>query len=294
MARAMILAAGLGTRLRPLTNELPKPLVPLGDRPFVAHVIARLVAAGLTEVVLNTHHGAEHFASQIDGLGAIVHLVHEPRIRGTAGGIAGARAQLGPAPIVAWNGDILADAPLEALLGAANPGGLVLCVALRPVGQGTVGIDAAGRVVRLRGETFGVEASGADYVGIAALGAAALGALPEVGCLVGDYALPALRRGESLQTVPLSGPWTDIGSIAAYHAANLAWLAHSASPGGSFIAPSASVADGIDLAASIVGEGATVTGSGSLERCVVWPGARAAAPLRDAIVTTAGRVVPVA
>jgi mannose-1-phosphate guanylyltransferase len=293
MARAMILAAGLGTRLRPLTTELPKPLVPLGDRPFVAHLIERLARAGLTEVVLNTHHGASHFDNRIEGFGAKVHLVHEPEIRGTAGGIAGARARLGPPPILAWNGDILADPPVRALLDAAAGGGLVLCVAPRPRGEGTVGLDAAGAVVRLRGETFGVEASGGDYVGIAALGAEVLARLPHAGCLIGDTALPALRRGESLATVRLEGVWTDIGSIAEYHAANMAWLAHGA-PGGSFVAQGARVEPGVDVRASVVGQGALVVGAGPVERCVVWPGARAVAPLHDAIVTTSGAVVPVA
>ncbi len=63
--RAMILAAGLGTRLRPLTDELPKPLVPVGDRPALAHVAARLAAAGIREAVINVHHLAAAFTPAI-------------------------------------------------------------------------------------------------------------------------------------------------------------------------------------------------------------------------------------
>ena len=62
MASAMILAAGLGTRLRPLTDELPKPLLWLGDRPLVAHIAEQLVAGGVRRVALNKSHLAERFS----------------------------------------------------------------------------------------------------------------------------------------------------------------------------------------------------------------------------------------
>jgi mannose-1-phosphate guanylyltransferase len=290
MARAMVLAAGLGTRLKPLTDELPKPLVPLGDRPVLAHIAERLRRHGFEEFVLNTHHGAGEFASRVELLGMVVHLSHEPIIRGTAGGIASARGRLA-APLIAWNGDILADPPIEALLARAGPGGLAFSVAPRPRGSGTVGLDGRGDITRLRGETFGVEVCGGDYIGVAALGARALAELPEQGCLIGDYALPALRRGGSVAAVLLRGSWTDVGSIASYHAANLAWLEQRHGAEGSWVHPGAAVGAAVILRCSVVGEGARVEGTGLLERCVVWPGARAVAPLRDAIVTTAGRVV---
>src|SRR5215475_3749531 len=100
---AMILAAGLGTRLRPLTDELPKPLVPVGDRPAVAHVAARLAAAGVCEAVLNTHHLASAFTPErLAGLPIAVHPIHEPEILGTAGAVANAAALLGEGPVVVW------------------------------------------------------------------------------------------------------------------------------------------------------------------------------------------------
>jgi mannose-1-phosphate guanylyltransferase len=288
----MILAAGLGTRLRPLTTELPKPLVPLGDRPLVAHIVERLAAAGFSEVVMNTHHGAEKFASHIERLGLTVHLMHEPVIRGTAGGIAGCRSHFGPAPIVVWNGDIIADPPIIALLARAGDG-LALAVAPRPREKGSLGLDGAGRIVRLRGETFGAEVAGADYIGVLALGASVLAALPSVGCLIDDCALPLLRRGEAVRAVVTTEPWTDIGSLAAYHDANIAWVERLAGPGGSWAHPRSVVARGVELRTSILGDGARIDGTGPVERCVLWPGARATAPLRDTIVTTAGRQVPV-
>ena len=194
--------------------------------------------------------------------------------------------------MLSWNGDIFAEPPIERLLDAAASGGLALAVAPRRLAEGTVGIDASGAVVRLRGERFGVEAVGGDYIGVTALGARALADLPDAGCLIGDYALPALREGRQVLTVPVLGSWTDIGSIAAYHAANLRWLEQRAPASGSWIHPSARVESTVTVLQSILGEGASAEGTGTIERCVVWPGARVTAPLRDAVVTTAGRVVP--
>src|SRR5277367_6976775 len=105
----MILAAGRGTRLRPLTDELPKPLLPVGDRPAMAHVAARLAAAGIREAVLNTHHLAAEFTPErLAALPLALRVIHEPEILGTAGGLANAAALLGDGDVVVWNGDILA------------------------------------------------------------------------------------------------------------------------------------------------------------------------------------------
>lgn len=282
VSRAFILAAGLGTRLRPLTEELPKPLVPLGDRPLLAHIAAQLVAAGHRRAIVNTHWLPAAFAPFRDRFGLDLELVHEPEIRGTAGGLAGALARLGAPPIVVYNGDIVVEPPLGALAAAADDG-LVLVVVPRVRGEGTVGLDARGDLVRLRGEVFGVETSGADYVGVASLGSRCLAALPATGCLIGDVALPAMRRGERIHCVVHQGPFTDAGTPAAYLAANLVWLERRGWP--AWCGPGAVVEPGVELRSSLVGAGARVRGRGRLERCVVWPGAHAEAPLADAIVT---------
>ncbi|MBK7581815.1 MAG: NTP transferase domain-containing protein [Myxococcales bacterium] len=177
--RAMVLCAGLGTRLRPLTLELPKPLVPVGDRPLLAHIASRLSAAGFAELVINTHHLPESFSRLEQDLGLKAQVVHEPRIMGTAGGVYGARALFGRPPIVLWNGDIWVEPDLPGLCARAESGGLVLGVVPRPRGQGTVGLTAAGDVARLRGEVFGEEISGADYVGWPLSALAASTACPE-------------------------------------------------------------------------------------------------------------------
>ena len=173
-------------------------------------MLAWLRAHGFVRAVVNTHHLPEAFARAV--LPLPVDLIHEPIIRGTAGGIAGARHLFGSPPIVVWNGDVLAEPPLAGLVERVTDG-LCLAIAPRPRATGTVGIDDRGRVVRLRGERFGLEARGGDYLGVAALGAHCLETLPDRGCLIGDWALPELRRGETVLTVDAMGPWTDCGDL---------------------------------------------------------------------------------
>ena len=294
MTAAMILAAGLGSRLRPLTAELPKPLVPLGDRPVIAHVAERLANAGITRAAINVFFRAEAFTpAVIAELPLALDVIQEAVLLGTAGGVANARASFGAArEVVVWNGDIVADVDVEALVRAhcVNRPIATLAYVPRGIGEGTVGVSADGLVVRLRGERFGTEAHGGDFLGIQSFDASAFKYLPENGCLVGDVYLPALRRGESVRGFAAPGAWDDVGSIASYHVANARWLALSGSD--AFVGEGAVVAPAVELRDSIVGAGAVVSGRGALERVVVWPGASVEAPCADAIVTTRG-VVPV-
>jgi mannose-1-phosphate guanylyltransferase len=288
----MILSAGFGTRLRPLSDERPKPLVPIGDRTLLEHVLDRLASSGLVPAVVNAHHLVEVFIDFTKGWGRIAEVIREPAIRGTAGGVAGARGVLAEGPVLVTNADVLSSFDGPDLLSRAPEQGLCLAVMPRAAGSGSVGLGAAGRVVRLRGERFGEELTGGDYVGTMAIGASALAALPATGCLIGDVALPLLRRGGPVVAAGLSGTWSAPGDgIAEYLDANLAWLAARGAGGSALVAENARVSPGVSPVSSVIGAGAEVVGSGRLERVVVWPGARAVAPLVDAVVTTAGRVV---
>ncbi|MEN9581111.1 MAG: hypothetical protein RJA70_4120 [Pseudomonadota bacterium] len=292
MAHVMVLAAGRGTRLGALTEELPKPLVPVGDRPILRHICDALVALGQGEVVINTHHLPEHFA-EFDPGAIQLRRVHEPLLRGTAGGVYGARALL-KAPLVVYNADIWAAPPLGQLLAAAERAPISLLVQVTN-GPGTVGLGEDGRVVRLRGERFGEEAQAADYVGIAALGEVALSALPEFGCLIGDLCLPWLRAGRPIATLPYAGKWDDLGTPEAYLALNLRWLAaRSSTQDSSHVASGAELGARVHLSECVVGAGAKIAAGVTLSRCVVWPGAVVHADTHECILTTRGRVVKAA
>jgi mannose-1-phosphate guanylyltransferase len=289
----MILCAGLGSRLRPLSSWCTKALVPVGDRPALAHVLDKLAAAGLEQHVVNVHWRAPDLVAFAASRGG-VQLSDEPELLGTAGGVEHAAGLLGQGDVLVHNGDILVDLDIAALLAAhaAASQGILATLAVRVVGgagASNVGLDAAGEIVRLRRETVREgEVAGAEFSAVHVVGAELRSTLPKSGCLVGDVYLPALRKGARLAAFRFEGAFTDIGSLASYHAANLAWLRQTART--SWQHPSSTVAAGVTLDASIVGEGAVVEGSGAIVRSVIWPGARATAPLVDAIVTPHGSV----
>ena len=109
----VVLAAGAGTRLRPLTRERPKPLCPVGDRPLVDHAIER-VQVVTTEVAVNVHHGRDQLEAHLDGA---VHVsVEAAEALGTAGALGQLRPWIDGRAVVVVNGDTWTDAPLAALL----------------------------------------------------------------------------------------------------------------------------------------------------------------------------------
>ncbi|QID17150.1 nucleotidyltransferase family protein [Nitrogeniibacter mangrovi] len=119
----MILAAGRGERMRPLTDTCPKPLLEAGGEPLVGHHLRRLKAAGITDVVINLAHlGALIEARLGDGAayGVSIHYSHEGEALETAGGIRTALPLLGAAPFIVINGDVFTDIDLAALARTAT------------------------------------------------------------------------------------------------------------------------------------------------------------------------------
>lgn len=283
MPPAMVLSAGLGTRLRPLTSLRAKPLVPVGDRPALAHILDHLRAVGVPRAVVNAHHLAAQVVAFARAQPWDVRVSEEAELLGTAGGTAQARGLLGEGDVLVWNGDILADVDVGALV-RAHEARATLVVQPLARGEGPVGLDAQGRVVRLRAERFGDEDRGGQFLGIYVLGAALRERLVSPGGMIEDVLIPALARGDVVRAFEHHGPWHDIGTLETYREANLAWLAARGLT--SWVAPGARVAATVVLDRSLVGEGAVVEGEGSLTRCIVWPGARAVAPMQDAIVTS--------
>lgn len=117
--RAMILAAGRGERLRPLTEATPKPLVEAGGKPLIVWHLERLAACGVREAVINVSHLAERIVERLgDGAryGVSIAYSREPEPLETAGGIANARELLGPRPFLLVNGDIYCEFDFSSLL----------------------------------------------------------------------------------------------------------------------------------------------------------------------------------
>lgn len=278
---ALILCAGLGARLRPLTDLRAKPMMPVGDAPAVAHVArrVRLVLASDARLAVNVHHRPEDLAAWAAAERILVS--YETELLGTAGGVARAATLLGAGDVLVWNGDILSELDPRALLAAhvAGCAAATLAVFPRPANEGNVGLADDGRIVRLRQESFGRETRGGDFLGIHLLGEPLRALLPAQGCLVGDVYLPALRRDETLWAHETSEGFVDIGSVAQYLAANAAWLA--ARGVASWAHPTAQVH--ASIVGSVVGEGAIIDAPAL--NSVVWPGARVQSACTASVVT---------
>jgi mannose-1-phosphate guanylyltransferase len=162
--KAMVLCAGFGTRLRPLTDKVPKPLVPLCGLPLLRYNLALLRGAGVREVVVNTHHlgaameqGAIELARELS-LGIEVSR-EEKHILGTGGGVRRAAAMLGAGTFFLLNGDMLFDVDLAAALAAHRSAQAVATMVLAPYPKGAtygaVEVDAQQHVRRIAGRGAG-------------------------------------------------------------------------------------------------------------------------------------------
>jgi len=231
-AEAFILAAGFGTRLRPLTLDRPKPLVPVAGRPVLDQALTLCRNAGIQEVVINAHHLAEavvEYGRQQQDL-AIHVQIERPDILGTGGGLKAASQKLSDRFIV-LNGDILCDAPVRELLSELDPqceAVMLLRRADEAKRFGVVAADASGRVVDLvslaRAEADGQIDNSTHFTGLHALSQSALRHVPEGFACIVRSAYCALVPNRAVGSVLLQGDWFDIGNPTDYLEANLAVL----------------------------------------------------------------------
>ena len=157
--KAMILCAGLGTRLRPLTERWPKPALPFLGAPLLRYHLAVLARAGVREVGINTHHlpdtMAEVARAECERLKLPLHVVHEPVIQGTGGGIRGLRDFLAGDDFIVFNGDILFPVDLRPVVASHRASGAAATMVLMPLPPGekyaAVELDAGGQVRRIAG-----------------------------------------------------------------------------------------------------------------------------------------------
>ena len=160
---AMLLAAGLGTRMRPLTEHTAKPLLPLGGRTLLDHALDRLAAAGVELVVVNAHWHADRVAGHLaarDPGGPEIIVRREAALLDTGGAVAAALGQIGEAPFYVVNGDtVWLDGPtpaLRRLAGAWDGANDVVLLVHRTfqvhaeIGAGDFAIDSLGRARRRR------------------------------------------------------------------------------------------------------------------------------------------------
>ncbi|MEZ5239708.1 MAG: sugar phosphate nucleotidyltransferase [Microthrixaceae bacterium] len=253
----IVLAAGAGTRLMPLTTRLPKALCPVGDRPMLDHAVARLApvldpAAG--SIAVNAHHRARTVVEHVQMTWPGVHVqVEQPVALGTAGAVGNLRPWIDGRPVVVVNADAQHEADLARFVGAWDRERVAVLTttpgAFGPQSTVLASLLPPQLVAGLRADPSGLwEVVWRNEV--------------ELG---------------RLQTVHCDAEFIDCGTPGSYLRANLEW----AGRGGLWVHPEASV--GAEIAESVVGRGAVV--EGTIERCVVWPGStvHGGEHLRDAI-----------
>lgn len=307
--KAFVLGAGLGTRLRPLTDRLPKPLVPLFHKPLAEWALLACKRAGIGNFAVNTHHlpGAwEALGSSFSGdfsevksgngepvafrayFGKPVALFHEPVLLETGGGLKNIAGWIGGDSVLVHNGDIFSTIPLERLIAAHEASGLPVTLALRSDGEAKhIALDESGsRVTDIRAMLGKAEGTHV-FSGIYCISPGFLDLLPpgEKVSVIPAF-LELASRGELGAIVLDEGVWLDLGDRASYLRAHrelaLAERVHE----DAVIEPGAVVED------SVVGPGAVVEAGAVVKNSVVWPGCRVTAGARlDGCIVFSGNPV---
>jgi mannose-1-phosphate guanylyltransferase len=301
--QAVVLVGGAGTRLRPLTDTRPKPMMPLVDRPFVAHQLDLLRRHGVTDVIFSCGYRPDalraHFGDG-DPSGVRLRYVVDPEPLGTAGAIKNAEPELDGTRFLVLNGDILTDLDLDAVAVAHRRTGADATVVLTPVDDpsafGLVRLYPDGSVEAfvekpapeaLRpGEPFRINA------GTYLLEPSVLGRIPAGrACSIEREVFPALAEIGTLYGFPSEAYWRDIGTPASYLAANrdvLSGAVRTESPTGeAYLAPGADVEPGARVGGlSSVGPGVAIGAGAVVEGSIIGAGTRVGedAVVRDAIV----------
>jgi NDP-sugar pyrophosphorylase family protein len=225
---AMILAAGLGTRLRPLTDHTPKALIDVGGVPMIEHVARRLIAAGADRLIVNTAHLGEQiedYVRSVDGFGVEALFSREdPGPLETGGALLAARALFrGDAPFFLHNADILSDVPLAEMYAAHRAAGdplATVAVMDRPTtrrllfdDEGLLGRTDEGKGLDLRVRPAAGEVRAMPFAGIHVVSPRIFGLLTERGAFsILDPYLRLGGAGERILPFRVDGyTWIDIG-----------------------------------------------------------------------------------
>ena len=226
--KAMILAAGKGTRLGHLTNHLPKPMLPLGGRPLLEHIVELLRRHNLIDIAINLHHQPDailrHFGSG-EVWGVRLRYSYEASLLGSAGTALRHLAWVHPDPFVVYYGDVYSDVNLSEMIAAHLCGGMSATIAVHQVADpsqcGIVEFDRAGRALRF------VEKPRPDQVfsnwansGIYVLSPEVLRFVTDIPADFGHDVFPAaLAAGWDIQVYPVRTPLIDIGTPENYRLA---------------------------------------------------------------------------
>ena len=295
--KAIVLAGGEGTRLRPLTWTTPKPLLPIVNRPFLEHQLSWLAGHGVTEVVLSLGYRSDAFAGRVFS-DLPLQVAAEPEPLGTAGAIRFAADAAGVTDrFLVCNGDVLTDLDVTALVRFHRERAAEATIALTrvedPSAFGVVPTDDEGRVLRFVEKPPPGEAP-TDWInaGTYVLEPSVLADIPAGRAVsIERETFPGLlARNGKLYALPSSAYWLDIGTPAKYLEANADRLERLG--GASLLGPGAVVAPGAAVEGSVLGAGAVVEAGAKVLRSVLFDGARvgAGAEVADSVLGSGATV----
>ena len=224
--RAMILAAGLGTRLRPLTNTVPKPLLPVAGTPLIVWNLLLLRRHGITDVIINLHHMGSLIAEALgDGAryGMRLSYSHESVILGTGGGIKQVEAFFGREPFLVLNGDTLLELDLEALVRFHSGREALATMVVRADPDvdrwGAVEVDDDQRVVRItgRGRKDVARTQKRMFAGVHVMHPRSLASVPpgRESTIIDAY-VREIESGATILGFEMNGYWSDVGTPERY------------------------------------------------------------------------------
>jgi mannose-1-phosphate guanylyltransferase len=299
--RAVVLVGGFGTRLRPLTEVIPKPLLPVGQRPIIEHVVETLRNSGVSEVVLALGFRPDAFVRAYpNGTCAGVRLRYtvEPEPLDTAGAIAFAAREVDiDDPFLVVNGDVLTDLDVRRLLDLHHTSGAQATIHLTPVADpssfGVVALDGDGRVTRFVEKPAPEQApSNLINAGTYVIDPALLERVPHgARCSVEREVFPAVAEAGLLFGLSTDDYWIDTGRPDSYRQANLdAVSGRRRGTPEPRLGPGAR-ADG-DVRDSVLGPGACVAAGATVTSSVLLPGVAVAsgATVRSSILGSGARV----
>jgi len=290
ITQAFVLGAGLGKRLRPLTDDLPKPLVPIFQKPLITFALDHLIDIGVKSSIINTHKLPDFFQRffpQNDYEGHAIKLVNEPVLLETGGGIKNVEVDFGAKPFITYSSDILTDIDLQPLIDEHFRCGNAVTLALRDTGLAAAVAFRNGRVVDISNR-YGITGN-YDFANIAVWNPEIFERIPpnrriSFIPIIADW----IGAGGKIGGVVLNdGKWFNIGSRTQYleihrviadgwrprYVENLEWPIR--------VAKSAKVAASAQLSGFFsIGADCTVGDDAIIEDTILWPNAEIASKSR--------------
>ncbi|GHC44584.1 sugar phosphate nucleotidyltransferase [Roseibacillus persicicus] len=289
MKKAFLLGAGLGTRLRPMTNTAPKPLVPVFHRPLATHALDHLAAAGIEEVAINTHHLHKEWERAFPKgryQALKLHFFHEKDLLETGGGIKNIESFIAGDPILVYNGDILTNIRIDELIASHTASENTATLAARTDGPGQHLAVRGSQIIDIR-NMLEVSEGSHQFTGIYCINPEVLELIPanEKVSIIPAFLILA-GQGKLGAFDADAGHWLDLGTREAYLETHgigapletgkdlepiheTARVEVGATITNSWIGPDCEVGRDADITDSILWPGTVVEAGASLTNCIV-------------------------